>query len=223
MDKKNTINLNYNNLLSISLIVLLCLFFFLGAFKTIVHEPSFYAAEYEKLGVYERYGKEFVDSTTDNLFSYIREGTPLTGFFSDRDKEHMIDVKELINKTFVVYWVVVVLIAILFLIAYKADKKEFMNFISKTFIKAGFAMLALVLIAFLLSSQFSSIFIGFHKIFFDNDLWLLDPAKDNLINLYPEQFFFDFTGNMVIGAVASAVMLAVLGAVVQFWLKKKKK
>ena len=31
----------------------------------------------------------------------------------------------------------------------------------------------------------------FHHLFFDNDLWILDPAKDNLINLLPEGFFSD--------------------------------
>ncbi len=39
--------------------------------------------------------------------------------------------------------------------------------------------------------DFNAFWINFHKLFFTNDLWLLDPAKSVLINMVPSQFFFD--------------------------------
>lgn len=49
---------------------------------------------------------------------------------------------------------------------------------------------ALVLIG-IISTDFTKYFIVFHKIFFNNDLWVLDPRTDMLINIVPEGFFFD--------------------------------
>ena len=43
----------------------------------------------------------------------------------------------------------------------------------------------------IISTDFSKYFIVFHKIFFNNDLWVLDPRTDMLINIVPEGFFFD--------------------------------
>ena len=47
------------------------------------------------------------------------------------------------------------------------------------------------LTALIVSGSFDRYFVIFHHLFFDNDLWILDPAKDNLINLLPEGFFSD--------------------------------
>ena len=41
------------------------------------------------------------------------------------------------------------------------------------------------------ASDFSRYFIMFHHIFFTNDLWILDPSTDMLINIVPEGFFMD--------------------------------
>lgn len=59
--------------------------------------------------------------------------------------------------------------------------------------------LALVLVIGFLASLlapgsgqiFDRIFILFHETLFDNDLWLLDPVTDDLINILPEGFFAD--------------------------------
>lgn len=56
---------------------------------------------------------------------------------------------------------------------------------------AGFALLAGLLIGWLISRDFTAAFDRFHLLAFTNDLWLLNPAEDQLINLLPEQFFAD--------------------------------
>ena len=48
-----------------------------------------------------------------------------------------------------------------------------------------------VLIAAIVATDFSRYFVVFHHIFFNNDLWLLDPRTDMLINIVPEPFFMD--------------------------------
>ncbi|UQK58605.1 TIGR01906 family membrane protein [Fenollaria massiliensis] len=40
-------------------------------------------------------------------------------------------------------------------------------------------------------TDFSGAFVKFHEIFFDNQLWQLDPSTDLLIRLMPEEFFIN--------------------------------
>lgn len=60
---------------------------------------------------------------------------------------------------------------------------------------------------------FDRAFEQFHHIAFTNDLWLLDPSKDRLIQMFPEGFWFDVT--MFLGALtlAEAALISVASAV----------
>ena len=55
----------------------------------------------------------------------------------------------------------------------------------------GIFFAAALAIAAIVASDFSKYFVVFHLIFFDNDLWILNPATDMLINIVPEPFFMD--------------------------------
>ena len=55
----------------------------------------------------------------------------------------------------------------------------------------GLFFLAACLLAAIVSTDFTKYFTVFHEIFFDNDLWLLNPNEDLLINIVPEPFFVD--------------------------------
>ena len=61
----------------------------------------------------------------------------------------------------------------------------------------------------MISTDFSKYFIVFHHIFFDNDLWILDPSVDMLINIVPEGFFRDTAARIIItyGILAVSVLL----------------
>ena len=48
--------------------------------------------------------------------------------------------------------------------------------------------LAIGSFSILISQDFTSAFTLFHELSFTNDLWLLNPAEDLLINLLPEAF-----------------------------------
>ena len=78
----------------------------------------------------------------------------------------------------------------------------------------------LALLAGIISTDFSKYFIIFHKIFFTNDLWILDPATDLLINIVPEPFFVDTAVRIAVTYGISVI--AVFSACV-IWLKKQKK
>ncbi len=67
---------------------------------------------------------------------------------------------------------------------------------------AGLTVLAL--------SGFDSFFIGFHKLFFDNNLWLLNPQTDLLIALMPTPFFIWYGGEILKRLLPAAALAVVL-------------
>ena len=66
--------------------------------------------------------------------------------------------------------------------------------------------------------DFNRAFTAFHLISFDNMLWQLDPATDNLIRLFPEQFFQ--TAAVTIAVRALGAYFAVL--VSSLWFYKNR-
>ena len=56
----------------------------------------------------------------------------------------------------------------------------------------------------LAATDFSDLFIQFHLLSFSNDLWLLDPRTDNLIRLFPQEFFLDAAMRIVSSPSSSA-------------------
>ena len=60
----------------------------------------------------------------------------------------------------------------------------------------------------------------FHHIFFHNDLWILDPATDMLINIVPEGFFSDTVLHI---GITFFLYVAVVFGLALFFLRKSKK
>lgn len=81
-------------------------------------------------------------------------------------------------------------------------------------------MLTAVLAA-VISTDFTKYFVIFHKIFFDNDLWILDPATDLLINIVPEPFFMDTAAR--IGVTFGLMVLFLFAVCLAFILFTKKR
>lgn len=71
--------------------------------------------------------------------------------------------------------------------------------------------------------DFNSIFYFFHILSFSNDLWLLDPAKDYLIMMFPAGFFFD-SAVMIVATIISAAIIVWIAAyaVKRVWLPGEK-
>ena len=75
-------------------------------------------------------------------------------------------------------------------------------------------------LAALISTDFTRYFIIFHQIFFDNDLWILDPETDLLINIVPEPFFMDTAGRI---ALVFAIPVLIIFLLCLFLLLRNRK
>ncbi len=114
-------------------------------------------------------------------------------FFTDREKAHLADCRELFLKGIQVRVIACLLLAAFVIYIYIHNgKKETPVLLAKGFLRSlGFIAVMAAIIAVLCVIDFTQVFTVFHHIFFDNDLWILDPAKDNLINVMQEDVFSD--------------------------------
>lgn len=60
--------------------------------------------------------------------------------------------------------------------------------------------------------DWDKLFLQFHFVSFDNELWRLDPGRDALIRLYPPPFHMDAAIVLIAMSVLEAMLLAVLAA-----------
>ncbi len=75
---------------------------------------------------------------------------------------------------------------------------------------------AFVLAVIFAFSDFSALFYAFHKLVFDNDLWLLSPDEDLLIRCLPEEFFF----RMALIAVTGGLFIYMVFCLFTFLINK---
>ena len=187
---------------------------------------GWYEKEYEKYNVTEDLEMKMDDvmDVTEEMMAYLRgdrEGlvvwTTVNGekqeFFNDREKAHMVDVQNLFlgGLTLRFSAIIVLVISLSGLIFTKGNWKRILP---KSFLTGLGAFLVISGgLGVFCASDFNKYFFLFHEIFFDNDLWLLDPATDLMIRMLPEGFFFDMViriGSIFIGMLAILLILSML-------------
>jgi TIGR01906 family protein len=58
--------------------------------------------------------------------------------------------------------------------------------------------------------DFNGFWMNFHYIFFDNDLFLLDPNVSIMINMFPSNFFFAVVFGIIVLFISMIVLLKIL-------------
>ena len=179
---------------------------------------SFQAAMYLDFGVYEReYTKyqvlkaldmEMEDAmyVTREMMAYLKGDrerlsvvTTVEGvrqdFFNEQDRLHMEDVQVLfLGGLSLRRWASAVLAAALALLAFacRKDLRKALGTLAGSFqVTLGVLAVCILLLGIAVARDFNAVFTKFHEIFFDNDLWLFDPATDYMIRMLPEGLFFD--------------------------------
>lgn len=183
-----------------AIMILLITAFEIGAYT----DYGWYERSYEKYGVLDDLEMQMEDviHVTKEMMTYLRGNradlvveTNVDGevreFFNDREKAHMVDVKNLFVGGL---WIrriaiLVFLFSIVFLLRSEADWKKILP---KSFLIGLGVFIGITGGAGLLfMSDFNKYFLLFHEMFFGNDLWLLNPETDLLIRMLPEGFFLD--------------------------------
>lgn len=195
--------------------------------------PGYYEKEYAKYNVTEDVRMEMDDllDVTHEMMAFLRgdrddlhvptivDGHPRE-FFNEREIAHMEDVRGLFLAAIAIRRACLIglVLGIALLFALKADVKRLLP---KT-ICAGTLLFFTILaaLALVISTNFTKYFIIFHEIFFNNDLWILDPSTDLLINIVPEPFFVDTAARI---GLTYGISVALVFLVCALWLRNTHK
>lgn len=222
--------------------ILCCVLVFITIFfvclDVIAFDRNFYKQEYAKLQVAESIpmSEEDLEKTTDVLLGYLQgkyETLEVTAevagqerqVFNEREIAHMVDVKALYEGARTVAILGGILFAAMVVAGIAIYRRKFLPLFSKSFLWAGGIFLAIIVVILLLAVvDFSSFWTTFHKIFFRNQLWILDPSTDILIMMVPSQFFFDLVTKIGIWYFGIMAVLTVGMIVVRrICVKKQRK
>lgn len=115
--------------------------------------------------------------------------------FNQREIDHMVDVKNLIKSTLLFEKISLFIIFFyLVLFSYKKRIKRLSSIIIRIIHRSLLIWSGIMLIIiFGMIINFNASFVLFHRIFFRNDLWILDPRNDYLLIMFPESFFLEIS------------------------------
>ena len=196
---------------------------------------SIYEKEYEKYDVLSDLDMTMEDvmHVTREMMAYLRgdrdtlsvvttvEGTE-QDFFNEQDRFHMGEVRDLFIGGLNIRTgaAAAALICLVFLVVSKARLRKIL---ARSYqIALGITGAAVLFIGIAAVVDFNAVFVQFHHIFFDNDLWLFDPAEDYMIRMLPEGLFADMVLRIGILFVAGLVVLLIASIVAgRFAVRKK--
>lgn len=179
---------------------------------------SYYMEEFEKYKIIEITGieEEALMRITDKLTGYLKNSESdliinelVNGIeeqiFEDREIKHMVDVKVIFRVMAGIKWVLLVLVALgIWVLKYFGTWRD----VFKPFLWASVIFTTiLAALGFMIITDFGKYFVIFHEIFFTNDLWLLDPRTDILIQMLPQNFFVDIATSIVLTAGMSLYLV----------------
>jgi integral membrane protein (TIGR01906 family) len=144
-----------------------------------------------------------------------KDGQPFQ-LFNDREVAHIKDVKglfRLVYKILLGTGIYALVFAGVCLFWWREKQR-----LGKGLFFGGGLTLAIMLVTgIIIAINFDWFFLQFHLLSFANDFWMLNPATDYLIMMFPQGFWFDAALACAIATAAGAVVLGGPG----WWLMKK--
>jgi len=196
-----------------------------NAVRSVMLDEGFYVSEFAKYRVssvtglsnteLQRVAGAFItyfQSDPGDLNLSVTTSTAGTvQLFTDREVHHMRDVQILMHRVLQLWALALVAMAVAAIaIIATGPRTSAPTILRATAIGGGTAVLLVGAMSLAAAVDFQGLFLQFHFMSFANDLWLLDPRRDRLIQLFPEGYFFDAA--MRIGIQTVGLGLAALVA-----------
>lgn len=195
----------------------------------VAFRKSFYEKEYKKLNTaYEMRMEEngllestyalldYLKGNRDDIIVHTKVNGTQREVFNERETLHMIDVKNLYENVITVRNVFFIFSIIGLCILMWKRKKATIWYLAEMFPKVSlFIGLFFLMLSFWASIDFTNFWISFHELFFTNDLWLLNPMTDLMIQMFPETFFFDMVIQIIVVFFATFSILLILSFLVR--------
>lgn len=204
--------------------------------QLVTFDQNFYAQQYERLNTAERIGMsdEDLKRVTLQLTDYIRGRrdsldritAEIDGVqrqvFNEREITHMLDVKELFQFAVKVRNAAFSSVVILLIFLYFLSSRRPLRYLAASYLAAAGLLLFLLVIAVpIIQSNFTYYWDQFHYLFFDNDLWILNPETDIMIQMVPEPFFNQAVLRVISYSGTGVVLLGLASLCILRSLRKK--
>lgn len=210
------------------LVIIFCIFAVLMYLSSSVRIAAFDGKMYKGFFTAKNIYRDLpdADERAGNLINYLKAKEGLNAaFFNEKEISHMRDVRALFAFSFAT--LLISMLVLLAIAAFAFIKKD-IGLLWKCTFFGGISGIAFAVLLFLLSLNFSSFFMSFHKLFFANNLWLMDPLKDRIIVLLPESFFmlaarriFLTFGVLSFGMMAAGLVIRWMGRKHDFRAKRR--
>lgn len=200
--------------LAILLVISLSLMFLMISIERNAYNVNYFTKSYDNYNIENITSKstEQLNIITVDLIKYLKGiggNELLEAHFNEREILHMEDVQYLFHLERTVKHISTVISFLIIL--YFIKKKEILT-LAKTFFYGLFSnYILLALLGILLLLDFNKYFTYFHLIFFTNDLWILDPMTDLMIQMLPEEFFFGMAKNIGLSFFLYLAIIQVIG------------
>ncbi len=202
---------------------------------------SFQAAMYLDFGVYQREYTKYkvlreLDMDMDDAMYVTREMmaylkgnreslsvvTTVEGveqdFFNEQDRLHMKDVQVLFLGGLALRRGAALVLAVSLVLLLVIRRQELWRILSRSYqVTMGVLTAMILILGSAMATNFNAVFTKFHEIFFDNDLWIFDPAEDYMIRMLPEGLFFDMViriGGFFLAGLGILLILSIVYTIV---------
>lgn len=158
--------------------------------------------------------RDYFNNDQDTVFVRVQQDGQPVSLFNNRETAHLRDVKTLLRAMFRVQEA-----AVIFVLAYVvtvfiwAREGNLRSLARQAAISAGVGVAVIAAIGLAVLVGFDATSDRFHRLLFSNDFWLLDPARDHLIQMFPDAFWQDISLWIGIGTIVELAALAAAAGV----------
>ncbi len=153
--------------------------------------------------------RRYFNNDQDTIRIIVNEGGREVSLFNERETAHLRDVKNLFRLTFRAQEIGIVFVLTYVVSVFVWTREGSLRRLAGETLAASLATAAVILgLGAVAITGFEGAFEQFHFIAFDNDLWRLNPRTDHLIQMFPEDFWFDVTLLVGVMTLVEAGVLA---------------
>lgn len=171
-------------------------------------DPAVTGVEAKDHPVLARVIVSYLSGRADSMQLAISVHGEMRDAFQEHELQHMRDVRSLIQLAFRVLALcgAAVLISLLVVFAWK---RSLAPCFARMFLKTSLALFAIMAAVGLWAVfDFDSLFRAFHQVAFTNELWLLNPHTDLLLQLMPLSFFISYAAQIGLWWLGIMALLA---------------
>lgn len=155
--------------------------------------------------------RTYFNNDDETIYVRVQEGGREVSLFNPKETAHLRDVKNVFQLLFRVQELSLIYALVYVVGVFVWAREGSLRALARQAMTAALITLGVIIgLAVFAFTGFDQAFEQFHLISFDNEFWKLDPRTDHLIQMFPEDFWFD--ASMFAGIMTLLESLLLAGA-----------